>query len=145
VGGLASVATHPHAVSSGASGAVFGVFGAFTAVMFVRRGQSDPGAWQRTMRSLGTFFAINVMFGLNQRTMLLRREEGQLVMTRPVDSSARAGGPGLSRVGREQVKQALPPSSTRAASPAPWLRGRRLEPLPLHDRVRALQSRIAQR
>jgi rhomboid protease GluP len=66
VGGLASLASHPHAVSAGASGAVFGMFGAFTAVMIVRRKQIDPGAWQRTMRSLGTFFAINLVFGLAQ-------------------------------------------------------------------------------
>ena len=66
VGGLASLATHPLAVSAGASGAVFGMFGAFTAVMVVRRKQIDPGAWQRTMRSLGTFFAINLVFGLAQ-------------------------------------------------------------------------------
>lgn len=66
VGGLASLATHPHAVSAGASGAVFGMFGAFTAVMVVRRKRIDPGAWQRTMRSLGTFFAINLVFGLAQ-------------------------------------------------------------------------------
>lgn len=66
VGGLASLATHPHAVSAGASGAVFGMFGAFTAVMVVRREQMDPGAWRRTMRSLGTFFAVNLFFGLSQ-------------------------------------------------------------------------------
>jgi rhomboid protease GluP len=64
IGGLASLATHPNAVSAGASGAVFGMFGAFTGVMVVRRKQIDPGAWQRTMRSLGTFFAINLVFGL---------------------------------------------------------------------------------
>jgi rhomboid protease GluP len=64
VGGLASLAIHPNAVSAGASGAVFGMFGAFTGVMVVRRKQIDPGAWQRTMRSLGTFFAINLVFGL---------------------------------------------------------------------------------
>jgi rhomboid protease GluP len=64
VGGLASLATHPTAVSAGASGAVFGMFGAFTAVMVVRRKQIDPGAWQRTMRSLGSFFALNLVFGL---------------------------------------------------------------------------------
>ncbi len=66
VGGLASLATHPRAVSAGASGAVFGMFGAFAAVMVARRKQMDPRAWQRTMRSLGTFFAINVVFGLSQ-------------------------------------------------------------------------------
>lgn len=66
VGGLASLATHPHAVTVGASGAVFGMFGAFTAVMLVRRKEVEPGAWQGTMRSLGTFFAFNLVFGLTQ-------------------------------------------------------------------------------
>lgn len=64
VGGLASLATHPNAVGAGASGAVFGMFGAFTAIMVVRRKQLDPGAWRQTMRSLGTFFGINLVFGL---------------------------------------------------------------------------------
>jgi len=64
LGGLGSLATHPNAVAAGASGAVFGMFGAFTAVMVVRRRQMDPGAWGRTMRSLGTFFAINLVFGM---------------------------------------------------------------------------------
>jgi rhomboid protease GluP len=80
VGGLASVATHPHAVSAGASGAVFGMFGAFTAVMVVRRSQIDPGAWQRTMRSLGAFFAINLMFGLTQRSIDLSAHFGGLAV-----------------------------------------------------------------
>lgn len=80
VGGLTSVATHPHAVCAGASGAVFGMFGAFTAVMFVRRSQIDPGAWQRTMRSLGTFFAINLMFGLTQRSTDLSAHFGGLAV-----------------------------------------------------------------
>ncbi|HEX3344267.1 MAG TPA: rhomboid family intramembrane serine protease [Polyangiaceae bacterium] len=64
VGGLGSLAVHPNAVSAGASGAVFGMFGAFSGVMIVRRKLIDPGAWQRTMRSLGSFFAINLVFGL---------------------------------------------------------------------------------
>jgi rhomboid protease GluP len=69
VGGLASVAIHPHAVSAGASGAVFGMFGAFSAVMLVRRKQIEPRAWQATMQSLGTFFALNLVFGLSQKSI----------------------------------------------------------------------------
>jgi rhomboid protease GluP len=78
VGGLASLATHPQAVSAGASGAVFGMFGAFTAVMVVRRRQIDPGVWQRTMRSLGTFFGINLVFGLAQKGIDLTAHIGGL-------------------------------------------------------------------
>jgi rhomboid protease GluP len=80
VGGLASLTTHPSGVSVGASGAVFGVFGAFTAVMFVRRKQIEPGAWQRTMRSLGTFFAINLAFGLAQSGIDLTAHVGGLAV-----------------------------------------------------------------
>jgi rhomboid protease GluP len=80
VGGLASLTTHPNAVSVGASGAVFGMFGAFAAVMFVRRKQIEPGAWQRTMRSLGTFFAINMVFGLAQSGIDLTAHFGGLAV-----------------------------------------------------------------
>ncbi len=78
VGGLASVTTHPLAVSAGASGAVFGMFGAFTAVMLVRRKQIEPGAWQRTMRSLSTFFVLNLVFGLAQRGIDMSAHVGGL-------------------------------------------------------------------
>jgi rhomboid protease GluP len=78
VGGLASLAVHPLAVGAGASGAVFGMFGAFTAVMIVRRKRIEPGAWRRTMRSLGTFFAINLVFGLAQHGIDLAAHVGGL-------------------------------------------------------------------
>jgi len=80
VSGLASVAVHPQSVSAGASGAVFGMFGAFTGVMVARRKQIDPGQWQRTMRSLGTFFAINLVFGLAQTAIDLTAHIGGLVV-----------------------------------------------------------------
>jgi rhomboid protease GluP len=78
VGGLASVAIHPLSVSAGASGAVFGMFGAFTGVMVVRRDRIPPDAWRRTMRSLGLFFGINLVFGLSQRSIDLSAHLGGL-------------------------------------------------------------------
>ncbi len=78
VGGLASVASHPLAVSAGASGAVFGMFGAFTAVMIVRRKRMDPAVWRNTMKSLGTFFALNLALGLSQRGIDLTAHVGGL-------------------------------------------------------------------
>ncbi len=78
VGGLASVASHPLAVSAGASGAVFGMFGAFTALMVVRRDRIDQGEWRRTMKSLGTFFALNLALGLSQRGIDLTAHLGGL-------------------------------------------------------------------
>jgi rhomboid protease GluP len=78
VGGLVSVASHPEAVSVGASGAVFGMFGAFTAGMLVRRRQIDPVAWRGTMRSLATFFALNLVLGLSERAVDLGAHAGGL-------------------------------------------------------------------
>jgi rhomboid protease GluP len=78
VGGLASVVSHPLAVSAGASGAVFGMFGAFTAIMFVRRRRVDPFAWGRIMRSLGTFYALNLVIGLSMRGVDLTAHIGGL-------------------------------------------------------------------
>ncbi len=79
VGGFASVAIHPLAVSAGASGAVFGMFGAFTGVLVARRARMEPGLFRRTMRSLGTFFALNLAFGLSMRGIDLTAHVGGLV------------------------------------------------------------------
>jgi rhomboid protease GluP len=73
------VVTHPHVVSAGASGAVFGMFGAFTAVLVVARKRIDPAAWASTMRSLGTFFALNLAIGLSARGIDLAAHIGGLV------------------------------------------------------------------
>jgi rhomboid protease GluP len=78
LGGLVSLAVHPLAVSAGASGAVFGMFGAFTGIMVVRRDRIEPEAWKRTMRSLGTFFAINLALGLSARSIDLSAHVGGL-------------------------------------------------------------------
>ena len=62
--GAASITRQPNAVSAGASGAVFGMFGVFAAVMVVRRARFDPQVWSGTMSRLGSFFAINLIYGL---------------------------------------------------------------------------------
>lgn len=100
VGGLASAAIHPEAVSAGASGAVFGMFGAFAAVMIARRKQIEPGAWQRVMRNLGSFFALNVVFGLAQSSIDLTAHIGGL-------AAGFAGGFVLSRTARPAAKHLL--------------------------------------
>jgi rhomboid protease GluP len=79
VAGLSSLLVHPYTVSAGASGAVFGMFGAFSAVMVVRRDRMDPRAWNQTMRSLGTFFALNLVLGLSSRGIDLAAHIGGLV------------------------------------------------------------------
>jgi rhomboid protease GluP len=98
IGDLASLASHPQAVSAGASGAVFGMFGAFAAVMIVRRRQVDPGAWQRAMRSLGTFFAINLVFGLLQTG---------------IDLTAHIGGLAVGFVGGYALARTASPTASR--------------------------------
>jgi rhomboid protease GluP len=98
VGGLASLAVHPNAVSAGASGAVFGMFGAFTAVMFARRKRVDPDRWNRTMRSLGMFFAINLVYGLAERG---------------IDLSAHVGGVGVGLVGGFVLAKTASPTARR--------------------------------
>jgi rhomboid protease GluP len=99
VGGLASVAVHPDAVSLGASGAVFGMFGAFTAIMVVRRKQMDPKVWLRTMRSLAAFFGINLAFGLAQSS---------------IDLSAHVGGLAVGFVGAFVLATTATPASRHA-------------------------------
>jgi rhomboid protease GluP len=93
IGGLTSLATHPLAVSAGASGAVFGMFGAFTGLMVVRRKQVEPGPWQRTMRSLASFFVLNLALGLSQTAIDLSAHVGGLV-------TGFAGGWALAKVPR---------------------------------------------
>ncbi len=63
-GSIASMLWNPAAISAGASGAIFGVAGAFLA-FFLGHRQAMPVALFRSMtKSLVSFVAINVMFGL---------------------------------------------------------------------------------
>jgi rhomboid protease GluP len=98
MGGLASVATHPNAVSAGASGAVFGMFGAFAAVMLIRRAQVDPLQWKSTMRGLGIFFLINMVYGLAQSS---------------IDLSAHIGGLAVGFVGGFALAKTASPTARR--------------------------------
>ncbi len=100
VGGLASLASHPQTVSAGASGAVFGMFGAFAAVMIVRRKRIEPGAWKRTMRSLGTFFVLNLAVGLSVRSIDLAAHLGGLV-------AGLVGGLGLAKTASPEARPLL--------------------------------------
>jgi membrane associated rhomboid family serine protease len=69
LGGVGSLAHAPNVVSAGASGAVFGVFGAFGAVLLLRRDRIDPAVWQRAARGLGTFIVLNLVIGLQSKTI----------------------------------------------------------------------------
>jgi rhomboid protease GluP len=98
IGGLASLSTHPNAVSAGASGAVFGMFGAFAAVMLARRNRVDPVLWKSTMRGLGMFFAINLVYGLAQSS---------------IDLSAHVGGLGVGFLGGFVLAKTASPTARR--------------------------------
>lgn len=63
VGGIASARIHADAVSVGASGAIFGVFGAIGGYLVALRDRFDREAVAKQLRQLGTFFALNLVFG----------------------------------------------------------------------------------
>jgi len=64
-GGVASLAKGGNTVSAGASGAVFGVYGAFVAFLWLRRASMPEAVWARTVRGMGTFIGINLVYGLS--------------------------------------------------------------------------------
>jgi membrane associated rhomboid family serine protease len=68
--------------------------------MIARRKQIEPGAWQRVMRNLGSFFALNVVFGLAQSSIDLTAHIGGL-------AAGFAGGFVLSRTARPAAKHLL--------------------------------------
>jgi membrane associated rhomboid family serine protease len=92
VGGVASLARHPTAVGAGASGAVFGVYGAFGAFLWLRRAHIPPDLWSKTVRSMGFFLALNLVFGLSVPSIDMSAHVGGLV--------AGAGAGALLLVGR---------------------------------------------
>lgn len=64
LGGLASLAMHPHGVGIGASGAIFGVFGALAGFFLAHR-QKIPAHSQRFMKDFGIVLGINLVMGLS--------------------------------------------------------------------------------
>jgi len=69
IGGIASISIRENAVSAGASGAVFGVFGAFGAFLVLGRKDVDRAALARGAQRLGTFVAINMIIGLQSKSI----------------------------------------------------------------------------
>ena len=79
-GGLACVFVGPPAVSVGASGAVFGIYGAFAAFLLLRRALIPAEVWQPLMRSLGSFFVLNLVIGLSVQSISLTAHIGGLAV-----------------------------------------------------------------
>jgi membrane associated rhomboid family serine protease len=75
-GSLASLWWHPTVVGAGASGAIFGLAGALIAALYLGKLPIPKEAIQSTMKSLLTFAAYNLFFGL----------------TRGIDNAAHVGG-----------------------------------------------------
>ncbi len=77
LGGVASMARNADVVSAGASGAVFGVYGAFGAYLVLRKSSMAGEIWEKTIRQIGTFVGINLVYGF---------------VTPGIDMSAHIGG-----------------------------------------------------
>jgi rhomboid protease GluP len=77
LGGLASLAWNPEAVSAGASGAVFGVFGALAAFLVLRHRQIPLQVLHGLRLATLIFVGFNLLFGM---------------MHRAVDAAAHVGG-----------------------------------------------------
>jgi rhomboid protease GluP len=63
-GSLASLWWHPNVIGAGASGAIFGLAGALISVFYLGKLPISPQAVKSTLRSLVTFAAYNLFFGL---------------------------------------------------------------------------------
>ncbi|MDX2035375.1 MAG: rhomboid family intramembrane serine protease [Isosphaeraceae bacterium] len=65
VGSVVSVSIHPLLVSAGASGAIFGVFGAVLGLLTARKSEVPSHLFQRKLKEMGTFLAMNLVIGLS--------------------------------------------------------------------------------
>jgi rhomboid protease GluP len=63
-GSLASLWWHPQGIGAGASGAIFGLAGALIAVLYLGKLPISKDALKPTLKSLITFAAYNLFFGL---------------------------------------------------------------------------------
>ena len=63
-GSLASLWWHPRGIGAGASGAIFGLAGALIAVLYLGKLPIAKQALKPTLKSLITFAAYNLFFGL---------------------------------------------------------------------------------
>jgi len=64
-GSIASLAWHPTVVGAGASGAIFGLAGALISALYLGKLPIPKEAIQSTMKSLLSFAAYNLLFGLS--------------------------------------------------------------------------------
>jgi rhomboid protease GluP len=91
-GGIASlIANTGNVVVAGASGAVFGAYGAFGAKLVLHRAQLEPEVWQRTMRRLATFLALNAVVGLTARGISISAHVGGLLVGGALGAALLAG------------------------------------------------------
>lgn len=91
-GGVASlIASSGNVVAAGASGAVFGAYGAFGAKLVLHRAQFEPDGWQRTMRRLTSFLAINAVIGFTAPGISISAHLGGFVVGVALGAALLAG------------------------------------------------------
>ncbi|MEO8707117.1 MAG: rhomboid family intramembrane serine protease [Kofleriaceae bacterium] len=79
VGAAATLYRQPNVATAGASGAVFGVYGAFAAYLWLRRSTMNEAAWKATVRGIGMFLVINLVFGLSVASISMTAHVGGLI------------------------------------------------------------------
>ncbi len=91
LGGVLSMTRNPNVVSVGASGAVFGLYGAFAAFLVVRKTAIAEDTWSKTTRQIGTFVAINLIYGFATPGIDMSAHIGGLVVGFAVAAALLAG------------------------------------------------------